>query len=203
MDAFLLSLGVIFLAELGDKSQLMALAFATRYRALTVLAAVTVATLLVHGGSVVIGHAAALALPTAAIQVVAGPSFLGLPPWTMRGDPLSRDEAGPATRTGGWALVTIRTAVLLSARGAKKTAAAGRPAPPSRRGTSRTCSPRDRNRAPGARLRGVAVPRAEAPCAAARGGIASPGSGARPRTMPGCAAATGSRRCRGLRRGRD
>ena len=51
MDAFLLSLGVIFLAELGDKSQLMALAFATRYRALTVLAAVTVATLLVHAGS--------------------------------------------------------------------------------------------------------------------------------------------------------
>ena len=34
MDAFLLSFGVIFLAELGDKSQLMALAFATRFPAI-------------------------------------------------------------------------------------------------------------------------------------------------------------------------
>ena len=39
MDAFLLSFGVILLAELGDKSQLMALAFAARYPARTVLVA--------------------------------------------------------------------------------------------------------------------------------------------------------------------
>ncbi|MFZ9445231.1 MAG: TMEM165/GDT1 family protein, partial [Ilumatobacteraceae bacterium] len=32
LHAFLLSFGVIFVAELGDKSQLMALAFATRFR---------------------------------------------------------------------------------------------------------------------------------------------------------------------------
>ena len=37
MHAFWLSLAVIFVAELGDKSQLMALAFATRYRTLPVL----------------------------------------------------------------------------------------------------------------------------------------------------------------------
>ena len=64
MDAFLLSFGVIFLAELGDKSQLMAMAFAARYRALTVLVAVTIATLIVHAGSVLLGRAFALALPT-------------------------------------------------------------------------------------------------------------------------------------------
>ena len=52
MNPFFLSFGVIFLAELGDKSQLMAMTFATRYRALTVLVAVTLATLLVHAGSV-------------------------------------------------------------------------------------------------------------------------------------------------------
>ena len=59
------------LAELGDKSQLMAMAFASRYRAWTVLLAVTLATLLVHAGSVLIGAAFALALPTSLIQVVA------------------------------------------------------------------------------------------------------------------------------------
>ena len=45
MDAFLISFGLIFVAELGDKSQLMALTFATRYRALTILFAITAATL--------------------------------------------------------------------------------------------------------------------------------------------------------------
>jgi putative Ca2+/H+ antiporter (TMEM165/GDT1 family) len=51
MHAFLLSFGVMLLGELGDRSQLMALAFATRYRAGIVL----LATLLVHAGSVVLG----------------------------------------------------------------------------------------------------------------------------------------------------
>ena len=41
LDAFLLSFAVIFVAELGDKSQLMALAFATRYRAIDVLVGIT------------------------------------------------------------------------------------------------------------------------------------------------------------------
>jgi len=85
VDAFLLSFGVVFLAELGDKSQLMALAFASRYRAMTVLLAVTIATLLVHAGSVLLGSMFALALPTNVIQVAAGPAFFGFRAWTLRG----------------------------------------------------------------------------------------------------------------------
>ena len=82
MDAFLISFGVILVAELGDKSQPMALAFASRYRALTVLVAVTIATLLVHAGSVLLGAAFALALPTQAIQVVSGIAFFVFAAWT-------------------------------------------------------------------------------------------------------------------------
>ena len=52
MSAFLLSFGVIFVAELGDKSQLMALAFATRYPALPVLIGIAIATAIVHAVSV-------------------------------------------------------------------------------------------------------------------------------------------------------
>ena len=48
MEAFLLSFAVIFVAELGDKSQLMALAFAARFPAVPVLIAITLATALVH-----------------------------------------------------------------------------------------------------------------------------------------------------------
>jgi putative Ca2+/H+ antiporter (TMEM165/GDT1 family) len=63
VDAFLLSFGIIFIAELGDKSQLMAMTFATRYRALTILLAITVATALVHLLSVMVGAAVGAALP--------------------------------------------------------------------------------------------------------------------------------------------
>ena len=55
MDAFLISFGIIFVAELGDKSQLMAMTFAARYRATTILVAITAATALVHLFSVVVG----------------------------------------------------------------------------------------------------------------------------------------------------
>ncbi len=119
MDAFLLSFGVVFLAELGDKSQLMALAFASRYRAMTVLIAVTIATLIVHAGSVLLGSMFAAVLPTAAIQVVAGLAFFGFAAWTLRGDKLGDADRDRAARTGRWALVTIGTAFFLAELGDK------------------------------------------------------------------------------------
>ena len=119
IDAFLLSFGVIFLAELGDKSQLMAMAFASRYRAWTVLVAVTLATLLVHAGSVLVGSLFALALPTALIQVAAGVAFFVFAAWTLRGDELGEDDESRATRSGRWALLTIGTAFFLAELGDK------------------------------------------------------------------------------------
>ena len=119
LDAFLLSFGVVFLAELGDKSQLMALAFASRYRAITVLIAVTLATLLVHAGSVLLGATFAVLLPTALIQVVAGLAFFVFAAWTIRGDALGEADEGRAARTGRWAVVTIGTAFFLAELGDK------------------------------------------------------------------------------------
>jgi putative Ca2+/H+ antiporter (TMEM165/GDT1 family) len=51
MSAFFVSFALIFFAELGDKSQLVALWFATRYRWWLVILGVASATLLVHLGS--------------------------------------------------------------------------------------------------------------------------------------------------------
>ena len=119
MDAFLLSFGVILIAELGDKSQLMALAFATRYRAVTVLAAVTVATLIVHAGSVLLGTAAALALPAGVINVAAGLAFFGFALWTLRGDVLGEREERRVARGGRRAMLTIGTAFFLAELGDK------------------------------------------------------------------------------------
>ena len=66
LTATLVSFGVIFVAELGDKSQLMALTFATRFRAVPVLIGITVATALVHLVSVLVGGLLGATLPTRA-----------------------------------------------------------------------------------------------------------------------------------------
>ena len=119
MHAFLLSLGVIFVAELGDKSQLMVLAFATRYRPLPVLVGITVATAVVHALSVVFGMVVGAALPTDAISVVAGAAFLGFGLWTLRGDTLTADEAAKADRSTRSAVVAASVAFLLAELGDK------------------------------------------------------------------------------------
>ena len=119
VGAILLSFGVIFVAELGDKSQLMALAFATRYRALPVLVGITVATAVVHLVSVLIGAGLGAALPTDWITLVAGIAFLGFAAWTLRGDELSGDEAGKVDRTARSAIVAASAAFFLAELGDK------------------------------------------------------------------------------------
>ncbi|HEY3164062.1 MAG TPA: TMEM165/GDT1 family protein [Candidatus Limnocylindrales bacterium] len=120
MEAFLLSFGVIFLAELGDKSQLMALAFATRFPAMQVLIAISIATLIVHLGSVLLGATVAIALPTNLIAIVAGVAFLVFAAWTLRGDELGqRDAARAHVENAGSVIVTVGTAFFLAELGDK------------------------------------------------------------------------------------
>ena len=119
MEAFLVSFGIIFVAELGDKSQLMAMTFAARYRAVTILVAITAATALVHLFSVLLGAAVGVALPTKAISVVAGLAFLGFAAWTLRGDELDEDEAARATQTTRSVFFTVALAFFLAELGDK------------------------------------------------------------------------------------
>jgi putative Ca2+/H+ antiporter (TMEM165/GDT1 family)/protein-S-isoprenylcysteine O-methyltransferase Ste14 len=123
MDGFLLafavSFGVVFVAELGDKSQLMALAFATRYRALPVLVGITLATTAVHLLSVAVGHSLGSALPTGWIALVAAVAFVGFGAWTLRGDRLTPAERAKAERATGSAVLTSSVAFFLAELGDK------------------------------------------------------------------------------------
>ena len=120
IDAVLLSFGVIFIAELGDKSQLMALAFATRFPAVAVLVAITIATALDHLGSVVLGATVAAVLPTNIVAIVAGLAFLGFAAWTLRGDVLgASDEARARTEPTRSIVLTVGTAFFLAELGDK------------------------------------------------------------------------------------
>ena len=117
--AFAVSFGVVFVAELGDKSQLMALTFATRYRALPVLAGITIATGVVHAVSVAVGHGLGSALPTGWIALVAAVAFFGFGAWTLRGDSLTDDEQAKAERSTGSAVIAASVAFFLAELGDK------------------------------------------------------------------------------------
>ncbi|MFZ2172712.1 MAG: TMEM165/GDT1 family protein [Rhodococcus sp. (in: high G+C Gram-positive bacteria)] len=119
LAAMLLSFGVIFVAELGDKSQLMAMTFALRYRWWVVISGITVATTVVHLVSVAVGHYLGVALPTAAISVVGGIAFLIFGLWTLRGDRLSEDEGLKAARATRSAFLAVTSAFFLAELGDK------------------------------------------------------------------------------------
>jgi putative Ca2+/H+ antiporter (TMEM165/GDT1 family) len=107
LSALLLSFGVIFVAELGDKSQLMAMTFALRYRMSTVLIGITVATALVHAVSVGVGYGLGAVIPTGWISLLAGVAFLAFGAWTVRGDELTDDERNRAERSQRSAMLTV------------------------------------------------------------------------------------------------
>jgi Ca2+/H+ antiporter, TMEM165/GDT1 family len=119
VEAFLISFGIIFVAELGDKSQLMALTFAARYRAITILIAITAATALVHLFSVLLGAALGVALPTKTISIVAGIAFLGFAAWTLRGDELGDNDLSRAEQSTKSVMWTVGIAFFLAELGDK------------------------------------------------------------------------------------
>ena len=119
LASFFVSFGLIFVAELGDKSQLMAMTFAARYRARTILLAITAATAVVHLLSVALGSVLGAALPTDTISVVAGVAFLGFAAWTIRGDELDDEDEARSRRTNRSVFFTVAGAFFLSELGDK------------------------------------------------------------------------------------
>ncbi len=119
LAAFLVSFGVIFVAELGDKSQLMALAFATRYKTMPVMIGITVSTALVHAVSVFVGAVVGAALPTRAITIVAAVAFIAFGLWTLRGDKLTEDDEERAARPARNTILTVGFVFFLAELGDK------------------------------------------------------------------------------------
>ncbi len=119
LTATLVSFGVIFVAELGDKSQLMALTFATRYKAVPVLIGITIATALVHGVSVLVGAALGATIPTRPITLVAGLAFVAFGLWTLHGDHLTAEDEARAARPARHVVLTVGFVFFLAELGDK------------------------------------------------------------------------------------
>ncbi|WP_294347497.1 TMEM165/GDT1 family protein [Prosthecochloris sp.] len=97
MDAFWLSLALIFIAELGDKSQLLALTLATCFNAKVVLWGIFCSTIVVHVFSTAAGNILGGLLPVDLVLFIAGISFVAYGFWTLRGDSL--DDGNGSCKT--------------------------------------------------------------------------------------------------------
>ena len=95
MDAFLISTGIVALAEMGDKTQLLALILAARFRKpVPIILGILVATLLNHAGAGAIGHWVTALFGGEWLRWVLGASFLAMAFWIMIPDKLDDEEDG-------------------------------------------------------------------------------------------------------------
>ncbi len=85
MDAVLVAFAVVFLAEFGDKTEVLTLALAARYGPWPVLGGVTLTTAVLNVVSVTAGAALAHAIPAHAVTALAGVAFLIFAVWSGRG----------------------------------------------------------------------------------------------------------------------
>src|SRR5574340_1059616 len=92
MVSFLWSFFFIGIAEMGDKTQLVALSFATKYKPIKVLIGIFIGTLIVHLLSVIIGEKVSAFIPMHYLKILIGLSFIGFGVWTLRGDTCTEKE---------------------------------------------------------------------------------------------------------------
>ena len=97
---FFVALILISIGELGDKSQLLALLLATRYKAWQVIIGIFIATFIVHFFTTLAGQLLGAAIPTNVIPWLTGVLFIGFGIWSLRGDKLEDQEADKGGRFG-------------------------------------------------------------------------------------------------------
>jgi putative Ca2+/H+ antiporter (TMEM165/GDT1 family) len=115
--AFLFSTLAVTLAEMGDKTQLLAMAFATKYKATKVLIGVFIATVLNHALAVALGNYLTRFKGSEAwIQGLASLSFIFFGLWTIHGDKLD-DDGNKPTKFG--AVLTVSIAFFIAELGDK------------------------------------------------------------------------------------
>jgi putative Ca2+/H+ antiporter (TMEM165/GDT1 family) len=101
MNSLLTSTGVVALAEMGDKTQLLAFLLAARFRRpVPIIAGILIATLLNHGLAGAVGAWVTHALSPEVLRWSIGLLFLGMAVWTLIPDRIEDAAAGNANRLG-------------------------------------------------------------------------------------------------------
>lgn len=110
MEALLISTGVVALAEIGDKTQLLAFILAARFKKpLPIILGILAATVVNHGLAGALGAWVTSALTPEVLRWVLGASFIGMAIWTLIPDKIEEEETQVAQKLGvfGATLVTF------------------------------------------------------------------------------------------------
>lgn len=110
MQSLLVSTGVVALAEIGDKTQLLAFILAARFKKpLPIIAGILVATIFNHGLAGALGAWITVTISPDVLRWVLGLSFIGMAVWTMIPDEIEEEETTVARRFGvfGATLITF------------------------------------------------------------------------------------------------
>ncbi len=110
MEALLVSTGVVALAEIGDKTQLLAFILAARFKKpLPIILGILAATLVNHGLAGALGAWITASVSPGILRWVLSLSFLGMAVWTLIPDKIEEEESQVAQRLGvfGATLVTF------------------------------------------------------------------------------------------------
>ncbi|MFM7396210.1 MAG: TMEM165/GDT1 family protein [Gammaproteobacteria bacterium] len=101
MEAFLISTGVVALAEIGDKTQLLALVLAAKYRKpVPIILGILVATLVNHAVAGYVGAWVAAAVGADLMRWILGVSFLAMAAWILVPDKLDDEDGAKTVKYG-------------------------------------------------------------------------------------------------------
>ena len=108
MEAFFTSAALVALAEMGDKTQLLAMLLATRFRKpVPIIAGIFAATLANHFLAALVGHSVAGVLKEAWFRYAVAASFIAMAAWTLIPDKIDEDEPLRAPSKAGVFLTTL------------------------------------------------------------------------------------------------
>ncbi|HNE70595.1 MAG TPA: TMEM165/GDT1 family protein [Giesbergeria sp.] len=101
MESLLVSTGVVALAEIGDKTQLLAFILAARFKKpVPIILGILAATTLNHGLAGALGAWITASVSPDILRWVLGLSFLGMAIWTLVPDKIEEDETQVARKLG-------------------------------------------------------------------------------------------------------
>ena len=108
LEAFTVSTGVVALGEIGDKTQLLALLLAARFRApLPIIAGILVATLLNHAAAAALGNWLTAWIDPQWMRWILGASFLAVAAWMLVPDKAEEVEGRGHGRLGVFGVTTL------------------------------------------------------------------------------------------------
>lgn len=121
MGSLFAAMGLVFIAELGDKTQLVAMGFGARHRIVPVLVGMFIAYAAANLMAVVVGGLLGATLPTRALGLGGGVLFLAFAAWSLRRGDDDDDEVDGAqpARTARAVVVSVAVAVFIAELGDK------------------------------------------------------------------------------------